>query len=91
MERRKAIAVAAAITMSLTSGVLAAGANFGAFGFGGAAVAARQNTVAVPAPTSATPRAVVNTSLPERERDNSARLTEPIANRPALTRGEQNG
>ena len=56
MERRKAIAVAAAITMSLTSGVLAVGANFGAFGFGGAAVAARQNTVVAPAPGSVSPR-----------------------------------
>ena len=37
MLRAKAIAIAAAITMSLTSGAIALGANVGALGFGGAA------------------------------------------------------
>jgi len=35
MERAKAIAIAAAVAMSLTSGAIALGANLGALGFGG--------------------------------------------------------
>ena len=50
MERRKAIAVAAAVTMSLTSGVLAVGANFGALGFGGNAASQRGRTPSSPRP-----------------------------------------
>jgi hypothetical protein len=85
MERRKAIAVAAAVTMSLTSGVLAIGANFGALGFAGAA---RQNPVVASARLSRS--TAVNTTSRERERDDSARAAEPSDNGVTSTRGEQN-
>ena len=88
MERRKAIAVAAAVTMSLTSGVLAVGANVGALGFGGNAVAARQNPVVTPARSVRS--TAVNTTSRERERDDSAGAAEPSDNGVTSTRGEQN-
>jgi hypothetical protein len=91
MERRKAIAVAAAITMSLTSGVVALGTNFGALGFGGAsnAAAASQNAVVATAP--AAQPAAVNTTFREREHDDRARAAQAGANSAASTRGELNG
>lgn len=88
MDRRKAIAVAAAVTMSLTSGVLAVGANFGVLGFGGNAVAASPKLVVTPARSSRS--TVVNTTSRERERDESARAAQPGDNDETSARGEQN-
>ena len=87
MDRRKAIAVAAAITMSLTSGVLAFGANFGAFGAG--SHAARQNPVVAAAPANQPPTA--KAAFTERERGDSAGSDQQRVNNATSTRGEQNG
>ena len=88
MDRRKAMAVAAALTMSVTSGVIALGANFGAFGVGGAtSAAATQNSV----PTVGTGQpAAVQTALQQREHDDSARIIQLGADRAATTKGESN-
>ena len=90
MERRKAIAVAAAITMSLTSGVLAFGANFGAFGFGGGtgALAAKQNSVVAAA--SANSSATAKATYTEHERGEGAG-SDHLASDATSTRGNENG
>ena len=59
MERAKAIAIAAAVAMSLTSGAIALGANLGALGFGGVSNAVPAPQVAV---VAATPRVVPKTA-----------------------------
>lgn len=78
MNRKTAIAAAIAITMSLTSGVVAMGANAGVLGFGG--------TTSV----AATPSAVVSTvnqASRGHEQDDSARAITG-ADRATSTKGE---
>ena len=88
MDRRKALAVAAALTMSVTSGVVAIGANFGAFGLGSAAPAAVTQIVSPAAATSSAQAS--NSSTPSREHDDSARATELSAARAEQTKGQSN-
>jgi|GEM_PF-6198714 len=61
MQRRTAIATAAAITMSLTSGVVAIGANTGLFGFNANAASVTPRVVVAPAATPGSPAAAVAT------------------------------
>ncbi len=90
MDRRKAIAIAAAVAMSLTSGVVALGANLGAFGFAGASGAATATQVsAVPGTPGAQPKS--ENRVQQRENDDSAHATESRANGAAETKGQDNG
>ena len=93
MDRRKGIAVAAAITMSVTSAVVAVGANFGALGFGGASAGAvaRPNAVVATAPAPAARSAIVSTTYRERENDDGASAAQSGATVAESTRGESNG
>jgi len=59
MDRAKAIAIAAAVAMSVTSGALAVGANLGALGFGGGSIAGPAPQVSL---VAATPRLVPRTA-----------------------------
>jgi len=87
MEKRKAIATAAAITMSLTSGVIAVGANFGSVGFGASRGAAATHSVV--AVVAATPASGANSA--RRAGDDGIRTETPSAARSASTKGESNG
>lgn len=90
MDRHKAIAVAAAITMSLTSGLIAVGANVGALGFGGASRVSAPTQVSGVARAQGAPSASPS-SVQQRERDDSARAIESGADSAASARGENNG
>jgi hypothetical protein len=90
MDRKTAIAAALAITMSLTSGVVALSANAGALGFGSSTpVAATQSVVASAA--GSVQSATANAPLREGEHDDSARSVQLVADPSASTKGEQHG
>lgn len=89
MDRRKAIALAGAVAMSLTSGVIALGANFGALGFGSAPRVAAATEVSVPTTSGAQSKTAP--VFQEREHDDAARTTQSRANSADTTRGEHNG
>ena len=90
MQRKTAIAAALAITMSLSSGVVALSANAGALGFGSSApVAATQSVVA---PVAGGVRAATATAVfREGERDDGARLVQIGTDHSATTKGEHSG
>ena len=79
MERAKAIAIAAAVAMSLTSGAAALGANLGALGFGGGSSAGPAPQVSV---VAATPRVGPKTAprLQQPEHDHTELRAESAAN-----------
>ena len=90
MERKTAIAAALAITMSLSSGVVALSANAGALGFGSSApVAATQSAVAPVAGGVRT--AVAPAAFREVEHDDGARFVQIGADHSATTKGEHSG
>ena len=89
MDRKTAIATALAITMSLTSGVIALSANAGALGFGSPApIAATQNVVI---PAAGGVQAAAKTVSREGEHDDGARSAQVGADRAASTKGEHSG
>lgn len=89
MERAKAIAIAAAVAMSLTAGVIALGANVGALGFGGTPNAGTATQVSVVAtPTVSTK---VENRLQQRENDDTTSATELGSNGAANTKGQDHG
>lgn len=90
MERAKAIAIAAAVAMSLTSGVIALGANVGALGFGGLSNAGTATRVSVVTATSGV-RSKTENRLQPRENDDTSRATELRADGAANTKGQDHG
>ena len=88
MNRKTAIAAAVAITMSLTSGVVALSANAGALGFGASPPVAATQTVAPSAAGSVQP--VTAKAAFEGGHDDGARSTQLGADRVTSTKGEHN-
>jgi type IV secretory pathway VirB6-like protein len=87
----KAIAAAAAITMSLVSGVVAVGANFGALGFTGAStVSSGSQTSVIATPSTAQPT-TANTATSQRQHDDTTRAVQQNARSATSTRGEHDG
>jgi hypothetical protein len=87
MNRKTAIAAALATTMSLTSGVVALGANAGALGFGGAKPnVATQNVL--PAGARLVGSSASKPARHEREPEDLTRATQTGADRAARARGE---
>ena len=90
MDRKTAIAAALAITMSLTSGVVALGANAGALGFGGATPVAATQSVVAPASARRSAGGRERRRSREGEHDDGARSAQIGADRAASAKGEHN-
>ena len=90
MNRKTAIAAAVAITMSLTSGVVALSANAGALGFGASTPVAATQTVIPSAARSVQP-VTAKAAFRDGGHDDGARSTQLGADRVTSTKGEQNG
>jgi hypothetical protein len=88
MDRKTAIAAAVAITMSLSSGVIALSANAGALGFGVSTPVAATQTVIPSAARSVQP-VPAKAAFREGGQDDGARSTQLGAARATNSRGEQ--
>lgn len=89
MNRRTAIAAAVAVTMSLTSGVVAWSANAGALGFGASNPAVATQSVVASGARGAQP-AAANSALRGGENDDGARSAQVGADHTTTARGEHN-
>ena len=90
MNRKTAIAAAVAITMSLTSGVVALSANAGALGFGASTPVAATQTV-IPFTARSVQPVTAKTAFREGGHDDGAGSNQLGADRVTSTKGEQNG